>query len=331
MTVKILDDKSKKEILVAFNCGTSKTLLAAKYGVHRRTIDRVIWEMNGEPDKSLRSNSSIAKAPKNDVDYTQTIVVCTPKQVMITLSDGTQHVAFRNKDHFTRIFTLAMEEKYEEMMKYVDLSNAVKEFTFGTDIKISNGVMYYRGAEIHNSISDRIVMASQDTTQNVERYVNFFRKLQKNPSFKAVQHTYDFLVHNDLDINEEGDIVAYKYISYREGQPVDSATCKVPNWKGWTVTMPRNMVEDDPNLTCSQGLHVASQDYAGTWEDVETPGVIKVAVSPENVVSVPTDYNNSKMRCCGYKVLTGNNHAVYDSATVSVGEWGEILSISYEE
>lgn len=336
MTVKILDSKTKNEIHKFFkNKKFTKTQLAKRYGVHRRTIDRVIWEVNGEEDKSKRSHSAYNRAVKvleSCIDYSKTIVVCTPQQVMVTLSDGSQHTAFRNKDHFTRIYTLALEEKYEEMMKYVDLSNAVKEFTFGSDIRVADGKLFYYGNEIHSSIAARIIKSTQDATHDVNRYINFFRKLYANPSYKAVEHTYDFLVHNDLEINEEGDIIAFKYLSYDDGKPVDSHTGKVPNWQGWKISMPRNMVEDDPNKTCSQGLHVGSEHYVGTWQEDQgpTPRVVKVAVNPTDVVSVPTDYDNSKMRCCSYKVLTGVANPLQNNGEVLVGEKGAILAISEE-
>lgn len=335
MTVKILSDKAKKDIHdKLINGKATKTELAKSYGVHRRTIDRVLWEMSGEEDKSLRSGACKRKAGPV-IDYSKTNVICTPQQVLITLSDGSQHTAFRDKEHFTRIFTLAMEEKYEEMMKYVDISNAVREFTFGTDIKVVNGVMLYKGREVHSSIAKRIVEASQDASQDINRYVNFFRKLHDNPSAKAVQHTYDFLVHNDLEISDEGDVLAYKYISYINGQPVDTHTGKVPNWKGWTVKMARNLVEDDPHKTCSRGLHVGSLHYVGSFTDVDgqekEPQVIKVSFSPADVVSVPVDYNNSKMRVCKYRVLTGKPHESYNgenSAEVEVDGAGDFVALN---
>lgn len=63
--------------------------------------------------------------------------------------------------------------------------------------------------------------------------------------------------------------------------------------------MPRNFVEDNPEVACSHGLHCASAEYAKGY------GVLtEVAVDPADVVSVPYDYDFAKCRCCRFEILT---------------------------
>jgi hypothetical protein len=64
--------------------------------------------------------------------------------------------------------------------------------------------------------------------------------------------------------------------------------------------MDREKVTHDPHITCSQGLHAANWDYANNFYG----GGIMLAlkVNPADVVSVPVDYNNSKIRVCRYFV-----------------------------
>lgn len=65
--------------------------------------------------------------------------------------------------------------------------------------------------------------------------------------------------------------------------------------------MPRNQVNEDSSQTCSYGLHVANFEYATNFY---SDGVmLECEVNPADVVSIPTDYNQSKMRVCRYKVL----------------------------
>jgi hypothetical protein len=65
--------------------------------------------------------------------------------------------------------------------------------------------------------------------------------------------------------------------------------------------MDRSQVDDDPNNTCSYGLHVGAWDYVKGFNN----GVIlEVEVNPEDVVTIPYDYDSQKMRVCKYKVLT---------------------------
>jgi hypothetical protein len=57
----------------------------------------------------------------------------------------------------------------------------------------------------------------------------------------------------------------------------------------------------DPNQTCASGLHFAAWGYLQHY----APGrkTVLLSISPEDVVSIPTDYNNMKGRACRYKVL----------------------------
>jgi hypothetical protein len=62
--------------------------------------------------------------------------------------------------------------------------------------------------------------------------------------------------------------------------------------------MARNSVNDNPEETCSHGLHVCSEGYTKFGDRL-----MLVAVNPADVVSVPIDYNASKMRTCRYTVF----------------------------
>jgi hypothetical protein len=63
--------------------------------------------------------------------------------------------------------------------------------------------------------------------------------------------------------------------------------------------MKRNMVDDDPESTCSRGLHFCSQNYLGFYGRGRT---MIVKVNPRDVVSIPVDYKNAKGRACRYEI-----------------------------
>jgi acyl carrier protein len=68
--------------------------------------------------------------------------------------------------------------------------------------------------------------------------------------------------------------------------------------------MPREDVEDNPERTCSAGLHVCSMEYLNhAYISDSQYRTIACKVNPVDVVSVPTDYNRSKMRVCRYEVI----------------------------
>jgi hypothetical protein len=83
---------------------------------------------------------------------------------------------------------------------------------------------------------------------------------------------------------------------------MDCASNTFDNSPGKTVTMPRNQVDEDDQRTCSAGLHVCSKSYIGHFGS-GSDRIVSVKVHPRDVVSIPVDYNDAKMRTCGYVVL----------------------------
>jgi hypothetical protein len=94
---------------------------------------------------------------------------------------------------------------------------------------------------------------------------------------------------------------------------------------GVPVTMPRGDCNSNPNETCSAGLHVGSMDYVGDFGHSNRV-VLNCIIKPQNVVAVPTDYNNTKMRCCEYVAfeILGEN---LQEAQMNY----EVLNVSLEE
>ncbi len=87
---------------------------------------------------------------------------------------------------------------------------------------------------------------------------------------------------------------------------IDIYSSSVPQGIGDILSVPRNSVDDNPNVTCSHGLHTCSHSYTSQFgnaingDDV----VLLVAVCPSNWVSVPIDHNNAKARVCEYEILS---------------------------
>lgn len=74
------------------------------------------------------------------------------------------------------------------------------------------------------------------------------------------------------------------------------------NSPGKTLEMPRNKISDDPKEACHEGFHVGALGYAGSFNgDVGKMVICKV--DPADVVCVPYDANQQKMRVCKYKVV----------------------------
>ena len=254
------------------------------------------------------------------------IVIITPGNVSITLPDGTIHTLGSNSEIFNDVGMLLLNNKIDEAVALIEAGIAAKAevaIDLGPDMKLLDGILYWHGIKQESGIARRIV-SDIETGKFDNRYVEFMRKLMLNPSYKSVEMLYDFLEHNKFEILENGNILAYKGLKRTENGPRDWFTGLVPNWANTTVTMPRNMVEDDPTKACSQGLHIASKEYARDYGNV-----VEVSVDPADIVSVPYNYNNKKCRCCRYEVLTGKEKPAGAPDVIVVGVRGAILDEIY--
>ena len=215
--------------------------------------------------------------------------------VTVVLTD-TPYIIRESDKKYKKAIKFIKAEQWDELKKLIDVKNHISEFLNGK-IKVVRGRFEYNGQVIHNSLTKRIMQMHSDGFP-VDPMINFLVNLMENPSFTAVNGLYDFLETNNLPITTDVFFLAYKRI--REDY-TDVRTGTIDNSVGKVVSMPRNEVQDNSNITCAPGLHVCSREYLQHFSGEK---VILVKVNPKDVVSVPKDYNFSKMRTCKYEVIS---------------------------
>lgn len=184
----------------------------------------------------------------------------------------------------------------EDILTVLDPARALKKHACGL-FDVCNGAIYIDGERCPDLFSKRALDIA-DLGLDAAPLVALWRNIKKNPSQESVKDLYAFLDHNEHPITPDGCFIAYKAIN---SDFTDCRTRSISNKPGEVVKMCRTMVNADRNQTCSTGLHVASLHYA---RDCYGGAVLVVCkVNPMNVVSVPVDYNQEKMRTCEYTVL----------------------------
>lgn len=175
----------------------------------------------------------------------------------------------------------------------------------GVYFKTEAGVL----EQLHGAVVDKI-MGEVEAGANATTLIRFLNRLYANPSRRSRERLYEWLKHKNLPITEEGKILCYKavradFYSISAGKEIPiqgkvDESGHIYNGVGETIEIARRDVDDDPNNTCSYGLHV------GSWEYVRSFGntYLLVEVDPADIVSVPTDCNAQKVRCCKYEVLS---------------------------
>lgn len=162
--------------------------------------------------------------------------------------------------------------------------------------------------KVPEDLAQDIIETVRNNSSDQDRLIKFLDKLMNNPSFRSIEGLYRFMKHNCITINEDGSIEAWKGVqrnlySKRAGSIKNSPTCPVADDGrifngnfGIEIRVDRSEVNDDPDHSCSHGLHVGNKEYASSWAET----LLKVRVEPQDVVAVPKDYNGAKMRCCAY-------------------------------
>lgn len=181
---------------------------------------------------------------------------------------------------------------------------------------------------------------------DIEALVLFWKRLLLNPDTHVREQLYMFLENNGHPITSKGYFMAYKSVSvkYKYNKETGEEECNVeydedtgeevkqkfthnltfkPHHSGNhgmiikignPVTMPREECDNNPERTCSAGLHVGSMEYVGSFGWGANNVILECLISPTDVVSVPVDYNATKMRTCRYypiAISNGENEEIF--------------------
>ncbi len=214
---------------------------------------------------------------------------------------------------FDEVLEYLRAGKYQEIFdKYIINGSFLKKYSKGHFELVGNTVVV-DGKPVGAFLSETILNYSR-LDLDYGRLIKFVQRCSLNPHAESVEGLFKFLATGNYPITEKGTFIAYKVVRPDPSNPdkyVDIYTGKMDNSIGQTVSMPRSEVNFDPNQTCSRGLHAASIEYVTKHYGRHGNGdvIVNLEICPSDVVSVPTDYDNQKMRVCKYVVLSKNEEA----------------------
>lgn len=252
---------------------------------------------------------------------------------LTVLLDGELVSVTGDHPRFQEIFTKVVGDDVSDLKRLVDPAQAITERfeKVSTQVAIRNGHVLFEGDEVHDVITDQIVRFYEEGNDNFKPLVAFLEKLYQNPNEHSREHLYRWLSVHEIPIAPNGDFIAYKGVrndltSLHAGHGIvdgkEYFDTHLPNVPGSMVEMPRGEVTFDPADGCSFGLH------AGTWSYANSFGnkTLEVHINPRDVVSVPVDCGDQKLRTCRYTVVQELERP-YDSAYVG----GEFDDEDYDE
>ena len=187
------------------------------------------------------------------------------------------------------------QQKLTENIKSV-VSTLNEDDASNIQIKIVDKTIYCNNKIFKGLASmEFIKYVAENNTRMISQFKRFMFNCSLNPSNASVEELYDFVVKNRLKVTPAGTILLYKWVNNKYH---DCRTGNFNNTPGLTIKMDRKKVNPNRHETCSNGLHLCSYKY-GKFGD----RLLLVELDPKNSVSIPSDYGQSKMRCCEYTSL----------------------------
>lgn len=228
-----------------------------------------------------------------------TIITDTTFSVVI---DGEIHTTDRSNMNWDRIKEAIKDPSTTEEYLLNLLSPAAGISAASADygeIEVADGILRFNGQEVHSALANRILDIHNEGLP-LDPWVAFAKNVFANPDTRARDELYLWLEKSNLPITADGHFLAYKKV---KADFTDIYSGKMDNSPGTVVSMPREDVDPNRDRTCSQGLHFCSKDYLPSFGTKNSNTVVVVKVNPADVVSIPSDYDNTKGRTWRYEVL----------------------------
>ena len=258
---------------------------------------------------------------------------------IVVVIDNKSHTITSSHIAYEKIKTAIRENDWDTVKAIIDPVKTVLNYGAG-NIEVQGEKVFYRGQEMHNSLTRRMLQMIEEGFP-IAPLAAFWDNLMENPSFRAVNELYSFLEKNNLPITPDGHFLAYKKVR-DDYMDVHSGTTANKLADAWTpeelaampmvagrrnevtiqvvdgitvVEMPRNLVNDDQNSTCAEGLHFCSQEYLTSFGGER---IMILKINPRDVVSIPNDYNYSKGRASRYVIVGELGVSAGDAFTQAV-------------
>lgn len=220
------------------------------------------------------------------------------KNIILVIDSKSHTISKDTHMNYAKIVDALKAKDWDALRDLVEPKKAIINFGKGY-VTIVDGKVFWKGQPFNNGLADRMISMYQDGFP-IDPMIRLMENLMQNPSKRSVDQFYGFVEKNSLPITEDGYILAFKKVRRGDYKDIHSGT--IDNSVGQVIEMDRNLVDDNPESHCSSGLHFCSESYLNNFGSGSDPVMI-MKINPADVVSIPTDYNGAKGRCCKYEVV----------------------------
>jgi hypothetical protein len=219
---------------------------------------------------------------------------------LVFMAQGKTTILSKSAPQFDLVIQELKAGNWDKIAELANLRTVITRLSEGRVRVLDDDTVWIGDRQAKGTVVDRII-EMLTLGLGVLPYVRFLDLVDQNPSEDSKTDLYGFIETNSLPLTEDGHFLGYKIVNKNY---MDIYTKTIRNQIGDKPSMPRDQVNPDRHQTCSSGLHVCSEEYLPHYgREDDGDRVVVVKVNPIDVVSVPTDYNNAKMRVCKYEVV----------------------------
>lgn len=271
-------------------------------------------------------------------------------------SDGQPRILGQGHANFAKIKSAltdphAVDVDEAQVLLLADAAaTAIAELTrLSERVMIKGDTIYFDSTPMDSKLTRHLVRMIQEDDTNFGGYVAFLENIMANPSEKSRKGLFRFLNLHGLTITPDGCFIGYKgvgadgksltagaqdvSVTYEDGH-VEVHKGHIPYPVGAVIEMDRELVDPDRNRACSVGLHIGSHEYATGWG--QGGQFLTVKVNPRDVVEVPKDSGESKIRAHRMTVVELNSEGTHYTGTsfgvdLAGGDDGDLGDLAYAD
>lgn len=293
--------------------GWSKSTISRTVRKFDHIKDQVIAHLSGAP-----VSDTTEVPPQESVADTAEIPAHFVSTDVVTVAiDGKIHTFDRTHPNYESVRDAVVGQDWEAVSENADYQKKFKKLTFGFFEINEYGEIFHQGQPLEdNDFSDTIISLHEKDIKPAA-LLKFIERLKENPSLTSIESAVRFIKNNRLPIDSAGFLLTYKKI---KSNYTDCHTGTIDNSIGQVVAMKRDDVTLNPSQTCASGLHVCSKSYLSHFGGDR---IVVCKVDPADIVSVPHDYNNAKMRVMRYEVIheLKNGESIPDDYIDETCDW----------
>lgn len=170
-------------------------------------------------------------------------------------------------------------------------------------ISLTDAGIQFMGELVNSYMTERIMRHHAEGV-DVAPMLAFMDRVMNHPILGIQQDIYKWCEKGDMPFTAEGHIIAYKKVdmNWRSYHASPDGTHLYHPIGGY-VEMERSAVDPRRDYTCSTGLHFCSYDYLNAYQGKNTGRILILSIDPQDIIAIPTDYNQTKGRACRYRII----------------------------